>query len=101
MVEEKFIKGEDGLVYWNKFEYNEEGNLLKEISLDENGNPDGIYEYLPYISGLMSGWNFISNDSNYLKQYLYQFNDLGHWVNQIIMKDGEPQLFYDREIEYY
>ncbi|MBN1339640.1 MAG: hypothetical protein JXA03_09970 [Bacteroidales bacterium] len=101
VTEEKAIRNEDELVYWNKNEYDKDDNLVKEISLDEHGQPDGVYEFLPFKNGLTSGYNCKSKDSSYLREYSFTLNEKGHWINQVMMNDGEPIYFYDRTIEYY
>lgn len=101
VIEEKAIRGENELVYWNKNEYDKNDNLIKEISLGEDGEPDGVYEFLPVNNGLATGYHYKSKDTNYLREYSFTFNDKGHWVNQVMLNDGEPRYFYDRIIEYY
>lgn len=101
VIEEKAIRNEDELVYWNKNEYDKDDNLIKEISLNEHGQPDGVYEFLPFKNGLTSGYNYKSKDTNYLRECSFTLNEIGHWTNQVMMNDGEPRYFYDRTIEYY
>jgi hypothetical protein len=101
VIEEKVIRNEDELVWWNKKEYNNDNNLIKEISLGGNGEPDGVYEFLPVNNGMATGYHYKSKETNYLREYLYTFNEKGHWVNQVVLNDGEPKCFYDRTIEYY
>lgn len=101
VVEEKAIRNKDEFVYWNKNEYDKDDNLIKEISLNEHGQPEGVYEFLPFKYGLTSGYNYKSKDTNYLREYLYTMNEKGHWINQVMMNDGEPRYFHDRIIVYY
>ncbi len=101
VIEEKAIRGENELVYWNKNEYDKDDNLIKEISLDEYGKPNGVYEFLPFKNGLSTGYKYKSKETNYLREYSFTFNEKGHWVNQVMLNDGEPRYFYDRTIEYY
>ena len=101
VMEEKAIRNKDELVWWNKNEYDKDGNLIREISLGKNGAQDGIYEFLPFKNGLTSGYNYKSKDKNYLREYSYTLNEKGHWINQVMLNDGEPIYFYDRTIEYF
>lgn len=101
VIEEKAIRNEEELVWWNKNEFDKDDNLIREISLGENGEPDGVYEFLPVKNGLTSGYNYKSKDSSYLREYSFTLNEKGHWINQVMMNDGEPRYFYDRTIEYY
>lgn len=101
IIEEKAISEYDDLLYWYKKEYDFENNLVREISLDNNGSPDGVYEYLPNQKKQMSGYIFRSEDSNYKKEYLYTFNEKDHWTSQVVLTDDEPTYFYERILEYY
>ena len=101
LIETKTIRQEDELVYWNKYEYDETGLLIREISLDENGKQDGLYEFLPDKNGLSSGYRFSSSENCYLREVAYEFNNKAHWINQVLITDGEPRYFYEREIDYY
>ena len=101
IIEEKVIRNEDELVWWNKNEYDGDGNQIKQFSLDNDGNTDGVYEYLPVMDGLTSGYHFKSIDKNYLREYSYTFNERRDWINQVMKNDGEPRYVYERSIEYY
>ena len=66
VIEEKAIRNEEELVRWNKSEFDKDANLLREISLGENGEPDGVYYFIPVKNGLTSGYKYKSKDSSYL-----------------------------------
>lgn len=101
IIEERAIRNSDELVWWHKNEYDKEGNIIKEISLDESGHPDGISEYFHYDNGLTSGYIYKSSTLNYKREISSTLNERGHWTNQIILIDGEPRFNYERTIEYY
>lgn len=102
LIEEKAIRNENELVYWNKIEYDSEGNLIREISLDQHGHPHVVYEFLPIKNGLRSGYSCkSSNDTVYERTYLYTLNEKEHWIHQVMVNDGEPIYFFDRIIEYF
>lgn len=101
VVEEKSVRTDGNLIYWNKFQYDNTGNLKKEISLNERGEADGVYEYFPPTNGQESGYKFKSKEMIYVREYSFTFNEKGHWINQVMMNDGEPKYFFDRTIEYY
>lgn len=101
VIEEKAVRNEEELVWWHKNEFDKDNNLIREISLGVDGEPDGVLEFLPVKNGLASGYNCISKDNNYLREYSYTLNEKGHWINQVVMNDGEPRYFYDRTIVYY
>lgn len=56
VIEEKIIRNEDELVYWNKNEYNSKDEMVKQISLSEKGEPDGVYEFIKVESGMSKGY---------------------------------------------
>lgn len=101
VIEVKAIRGENELVHWKKYQYDKDDILIKEILIGENGQPDGVYEFLPDINGMTTGYHYRSNEINYLREYSFTFNEKGHWVNQVVLNDGDPIYFYDRIIEYY
>ena len=101
VIEEKIIRNEEELVWWDKSEFDKDGNVIREISLGENGEPNGVYEFLPVKNGKTSGYKYKSKDSSYLREYSFTLNEKGHWINQVMMNDGEPIRYYSRELEYY
>ena len=101
LVEEKAIRGEDELVYWSKYEYAADETLVREISLDSNGNQDGLYEFLYPDNEVSTGYKYTSAKESYLREVSFEYNEKGHWVSQILITDGEPKYLYDRAIEYY
>lgn len=101
MIEEKMLAIDDAIHYWERYEYNSAGLKVKIIPLDEHGNPESLYEYNFDDKGNEIGYKFTSVDLNYSKENIYQFDDKGNWTNKIILRDGEPQHIYEREIEYY
>ncbi len=101
VIEEKFIRKPDELVWWDRKEYDKSGDLLKDISLSEKGEIDCIYEYFPKYKGLATGFKCIDENKPYIREHKYIFNDKGHWINQSVMNDGVPHLYYDRTIDYF
>ena len=95
------FKWNDELVWWYRYEYDMNDNLIKEISIDKQGQEKGVYEFLPYKNNMDAGYKFSDKNTAYLREYSYTFNDRGHWIDQVVMNDGEPKYFYDRTIEYY
>jgi hypothetical protein len=101
VIEEKIIRNDDEVLCWFKNEYDEENNLIKEISLGEDGEPDGVYEYFPESNRISKGYEYKSKNTNYLREYSYTFDDKGNWINQVVIDNGVPEYFYERSIEYY
>ena len=100
-IEEKAIRNEDEIILWNKKVYDEADNLIREVSLDNNGEQDGVYEFFPPKNNVGTGYKYTSKKLNYLREYVYEYNEKRHWINEVMMNDGEPKYFYDRKIEYY
>jgi len=101
VIEEKSIRNEDELINWFRNEYDADGNLIKEISLDENGETEGIVEYIHFDNGLSSGYHYKSKETSYQREYFFKYNERGHWIHQVTKDNGEPKYFFDRTIEYY
>jgi hypothetical protein len=101
LVEEKAIRGTDDLMYWSKFRYGPDQDLVEEISLDEDGKDDGVYQFAHHKTGVSTGYTFQSEQRSYVKEYVYVFNKKDHWINKIVLTNGEPGYSYERTIEYY
>lgn len=92
----------DGEIFsWNKMKYDKTGNLIEEISLDENEVIHGTYSYFPNKNGLPMGYSFKSKDLNYQRTYSYKFNEKGHWIEKAMFNDEEPRYYYKRTLEYF
>ncbi len=101
VIEEKSICNMDELIDWFRYEYDADGNLIKEISLDENGETEGIVEYIHFDNGLSSGYHYKSEETSYQREYFLKYNERGHWIHKVTKDNGEPKYFFDRTIEYY
>ncbi len=100
IIEEKSFREPTDLISWTRSEYNSVGELVREISLNDNGEEDGVYEYLPFKDGLSTGYRFKSDNESYLKEYRYTCDENRNWVSQVVLLNGEPQYIYEREIIY-
>jgi|APTNR8051073442_1049403.scaffolds.fasta_scaffold00018_199 hypothetical protein len=100
ITEEKSFSEPSDLISWSRNEYNSAGELMREISLDENGMEDGVYEYLPFKDGLATGYRYKSIKESYLKEYRYTYDEKGNWNSQVVLLDGEPQYIHERAIIY-
>lgn len=101
IIEDKAVRNENELVWWDKKEYNDNGDIRKVISLDKDGHQFGIYEFFPCKNGLTTGYIYKSKEICFEHSYIYEFNEKGHWINQVMINDGEPTYSYDRSIEYF
>lgn len=100
IIEEKAFGEPTDIIWWYRNEYNSAGELVREISLNENGEEDGVYEYLPFKDGLTTGYRYKTNEERYLKEYKYTNDEKGNWISQVVLVNGEPQYIYEREIIY-
>lgn len=101
LVAVKAIRGGDELIFWFKYEYANNEIIVRKISLDSNGNQDGLYEFLSPNNDVSTGYKYTSDKESYLREVSFEYNEKGHWINQILITDGDPKYFYDRSIEYY
>lgn len=101
VIEDKTFRNEDEFLSWDKFEYNEFGVLIKQISLNEGGEQYGYYEYKPLIHGLSSGYKYTSDDINYEWEHIYEFNEKQAWIHEVMLNNGEPMWFHERKIIYF
>jgi hypothetical protein len=105
IVEEKGIRNEDEIISWARFEYNSQGEKVREISLDIDGNPDGYCEFYYNEKGLETGFKSFNKEGVYTGFYndrLYQYNEKGDWINHVLTDEfGAPKIIYDRSIEYF
>ncbi len=101
LIEEKAIRNGIELVYWQQYEYDLNGNMRFEYSLDKTGTIDGVYTYLAEINGISTGFNFKDKDEEFVRLSEYQFNEKGHWVAETSFLNGEPRYIHERIIDYY
>ena len=102
LIETKAFRNGEEFIYCERYEYNEQNILIRSISINEEGYPDGVSEYPPPISKDMEcAFKYSSTGVSFLKEYAYSYNEKGHWINQVVLKDGMPNHIIDRTIEYY
>lgn len=75
--------------------------MVRKISLDLNGNQDGMYEILFPNNEVSTGYKHTSDKESYLGEVSFEYNDKGHWISQLLITDGEPKYFHDWTFEYY
>jgi hypothetical protein len=101
LIEQKSYYKREGLHEWIRYEYDKNGNQIRLIHIDEKGELYLSYEFYPDKNGLCLGYKCISIDSNYTREYIYKFNDRGHWKTETRLDDGLPRTICERIIEYY
>ena len=108
-IEIKVIRNEDDieegdiidLMYWVKNEYDDLGNLIKEISFNHKGEEDGITVNSYFDNGLLKSSKTSSKEYNYEKTFEYLFNLKEHWIRKTEYHDGLSACYYERTIQYY
>jgi hypothetical protein len=87
---------------WTKFQFNEQGNLIRQRHLDNHGH---IYKTLnfrpPYLKGTGAQFTCITNKETYTVDHQYTFNEKGHWIQKVFLLNDEITTFCTREIVYY
>ena len=101
VIEEKAIRNGNELILWHLYSYDVNGKIVKEISLDENGRQDSIKEFHHFDEGARTGYIEMSDGVQIRRESITTVNEQGHWIEEIILEDGEPSWICERSIEYY
>jgi hypothetical protein len=101
IIEDKGVVNEKELSWWNKNEYDLNGNIRFEYSLDNNGEIDGVYTFLEELHGISTGFKFKDKDLEFVRLSEFQFNERSHWIAETSFLNGEPRYIYERIIDYY
>lgn len=83
--------------YYESLEYDEDG-LLEES--ENKFNPTDYYLYEYYGSGLVKSMVYVSKEP-WTKTYQYKFNERGHWIEKITLRNGELQYLTERKLLYF
>ena len=101
-IEERSINDDIKLCYWRRNTYDQNNFRIRQVMLDNCGNTTSIYEYKPAPeNGTYPAFKRISSFSDFIVEYLFTYNERGHWINQVVLLNGDPFTFHDRIIEYY
>lgn len=104
IIEAKAYINDKELMFWDKYEYNKLGQLIKEYQLDKYGNSEGYRTYRYNDKGLnvdTRHYKLPSGELEYFHKQIYEYNIFGDWINQVFIRDDEPQYIYERIIDYY
>ncbi len=102
VIERKLFYTNNVLWRWDKFEYDDSKKILiKESSLNEEGEIQSVIQYFPHERDLMTGYIYNSQNTNFLREYKYVYNDFGHWTTRAALTDGEAREYVDRNLEYW
>lgn len=95
IIESKTIRNNE-FEDWEKIEYDDMGNIIREVSLDENEVETIIF---PKASNPINNLTGIDSDSN--NDTIYTYNEKGHWIIKVEKKNLEQYFYSERIIEYY
>jgi len=85
LLEEKVQEKDGEIYYWNIYDYDNEGKLVKSISME-----DGIANERP-----------INIAPKYVYEDKFEYNEKGIWIKKTTMRNGEPFIYVERDIEYF
>lgn len=82
VIEQKAILNNDEVIWWEKFEYDDSGKIIRELDIFENGESKEVH-----------------HDNS--RESILTYNNKGHWIRETVMDDGEPIILRERIIEYF
>lgn len=101
IIEEKLERDIDGIVYWNKFEFDDKANTIKTFDINE----DSGKTELCYLETLNEKNIEISYEcfegKGWKKQFHHEYDKNGNWVQMHSFIDDTLQYHIIREITYY
>jgi len=87
---------------WSKFKYDKQGNLIKQMHLDDRGRTFKTLNFRPpFLKGTGSPFTCVTPKQTYTIDNKYSFNEKGHWIQKIFLNNNEMTTFCTRDIEYY
>jgi len=88
LIESKVMRNEEELVYWLKWEYDSNGEIVKEISLEEN-------------SEIIINEANSENENIEVKEYARELSQSKSVINEVKLRNEEPTFYYEKTIEFY
>jgi len=88
-------------MYCSLFEYDSNGRISKEISLDDDGSELGCTVFKYGTFGQLLSENIRIGTQNIFWEHNHTFNDFGHIINTVSFLDGELHSITDFTIDYY
>jgi len=102
LIQSKGIVGKRKFVSFHKYEYDSEGNLIRQDSLNSKSKIISTFQYHPpFTAFTKSSLTFISKNQNYQEDNIYTYNERNHWIHMATLLNGNPSTFCTREILYY
>lgn len=87
ILEEKKIKNSDDIFEWIKYEYDNNGILIKEFWWDKIQNQFVIHPK--------------ETEPEIVWEDKFEYNHKGSWIKMITLRNGEPRFYCERFIDYY
>lgn len=101
VLEEKCTKGLVGILWWDKFEYDDENKIVKKYSLDQNGEVERFYEEQTIKTEESITKKTITENGIKNKVMEIIKNKKGDWLEKRIFIDDVLHHTIKRIIEYY
>jgi hypothetical protein len=94
-IEERSINENIKMCYWRRNEYDDNNFLKRQFILDDCGNTTSMFEYKPTPEkGTYPAYKRISAYSDYIVEFLFTYNEQGHWINQVVLVNDIPFIFH-------
>ena len=101
IIEDKSIRNGNELVVWYKSQYNDNGDLVRCVFLNEKGDEESWEEHFPVLNGMETGYKSTSAKESYVREHRYEFDENNLWINHVSLLDGVPKYIYERKFRYY
>lgn len=106
IVERKQFNNDGSLSETNKYKYDNNGNIIEDITMDSNNRVTNKYNYVFDKNNNLIEWrvfinNDIRNESNTYKFKYLKFDSNKNWTEQIEFENDMPIKIKERTIEYY
>jgi hypothetical protein len=101
LVETLAICDDEEIIYWYKNEYDRNGEQIKTVYLDNDGNESNSTDYFKFKDGLNSIYFQKSMDSNSMDEFHYITDEKNNWTNRVNIRNGDLKYVCNRKIDYY
>jgi hypothetical protein len=100
-VKEVSMRGNKEFIFCSIFDFDNEGRISMEISLDVDGSEIGSTIYKYGAMGELLSERIRIDSQNIFWEHKHSFNDFGHVINTVSFLNGELHSIIDFTIDYY
>ena len=101
-IETRSIESYKKRVNWYKKVFDKKDQLLRKYVFDEFGQTTSIIEYKPNNEkGATPSYIRFSAHKDIIKDDIFQYDEKGNWISQLVTLNGEPYNYHERTIEYF